>query len=75
MFPRVREGLISEWIDEDLFVYDPDSDQLVVLNATAAIIFEFCDGTHSVESIAAEISKAFGVERARWPTPRQPSIS
>lgn len=57
--PRTREDLILRQLDEEFCVYDPVSDDLLVLNRTAALIFDLADGTRSIEEITAELSRAF----------------
>lgn len=61
--PELRRGVILRQIDEDFAVYDPERDRTLLLNPSAAAILERCDGTRSVEEIAAEIASVFMAEQ------------
>lgn len=61
--PVVRDDLISRRVDEDFFVYDPVSDRVVLLNLSAAVVFDLCDGTRTPDEIAEEVARVFGSER------------
>lgn len=63
--PRVRHGLVSRQVDEELILYDAASDRVLLLNPSAAAVLDLCDGSRSVESIANEIASRYGVERGR----------
>jgi hypothetical protein len=47
-----REGLIVEQIGKALVVYDVDREQAHSLNPTAALVWQHCDGAHSVQDLA-----------------------
>ena len=57
--PRIREDLIFRDVDEDHVVYDPVNDRTLLLNLTAAVIVELCDGSRTVDDIVAEVAAAF----------------
>jgi hypothetical protein len=61
--PNRRPDLIFRRIDDDVFVYDPIRDRVLLLNATSAFILDLCDGTRSWEEIEAEVAAAFPVAR------------
>lgn len=63
--PDRRPDLIFRKVDEDVCVYDPVRDRVLLLNATSALILDLCDGTRSWEQIAAEVAAAFPVDRER----------
>jgi hypothetical protein len=53
--PRAREdGLVIETIGDELLVYDTETSRAHSLNASAAAVFEACDGTRSAEQIGQE---------------------
>ena len=54
--PRVRDDLVFRQLDEEWVVYDPASEQLHVLNASAAVVWLCCTG----ESTLSEIVDAVG---------------
>lgn len=53
--PRLRTGLLCREVEDDFLVYEPDSGEVYLLNATAASIIELCDGKRDAAAIAAEI--------------------
>ena len=48
-------------IDDEKVVYDPRTGEVHYLNATAALVFELCDGSGSVQEIAGDLAEAFGL--------------
>ena len=63
--PRIRDGLEPHEVEDGLVVYDGDRDRVHYLNATASAVFFFCDGTRSVDEIAALVRDA-------WELPEPP---
>jgi PqqD family protein of HPr-rel-A system len=60
--PKLRTDVEIQQLDEhETLVYDPQSDNVHVLNSTAALIANLCDGHHTLEEIAAELQKQFTV--------------
>ena len=55
--PRHRGTLATEEIEDDLLLYDSGKDHVHLLNVSASVIFELCDGTRTAEEIAQEIVK------------------
>lgn len=54
MKPRAkRNGLLSEQLDDELIVYDPDRDRGHCLNRTAALVWRHADGEHTIGELAA----------------------
>jgi len=54
MKPRAkRTGLLSEQLDDELIVYDPDRDRGHCLNRTAALVWRHADGEHTVAELEA----------------------
>ncbi len=48
---------ISEYeVDDDVLLYDPRSDDVHVLNGTAAVIWWLCDGDHTPAQIVDELA-------------------
>lgn len=62
--PRTREDLVFRRVGEDWLVFDPRTQQIHVLNLSAALVWSFCTGDHAVEEIVREVRSAFreGVE-------------
>jgi PqqD family protein of HPr-rel-A system len=59
--PRARADLDLVEIDDEKVVYDPRTGEVHYLNATAALVFELCDGSGSVREIAGDLAEAFGL--------------
>jgi hypothetical protein len=49
----------------DVVVHDPEHERVHVLNKVAAFILQSCDGRHSAQGIADELSTHTGAPRAR----------
>ena len=60
--PQKKDGLEIHEIGTQFIVYDAASDTIHTLNATAALVLEFCDGTHFPSEIAAVMQEAFGIQ-------------
>ena len=63
--PALRDGLVSRQVDDDFFLYDPISDRVVLLNASAVLVVELCDGTRTPDEITSELTGIFQTDRAR----------
>jgi hypothetical protein len=55
--PKARADVVFRSLSKDWVLYDPRSQLLHVLNPTAAIVWTCCDGSVTVEEIAAELSE------------------
>jgi hypothetical protein len=60
--PNVIDGLDVNEVKDGLVVYEPASDRVHYLNATAAIAFTLCDGSHSASDMAKVVALAFGLD-------------
>jgi hypothetical protein len=60
--PSVVEGLAVEEVRDGLTVFDPATDRVHYLNATAAIVFTLCDGTHTASEIASVVAQSFELD-------------
>jgi len=60
--PSVVEGLEVNEVTDGLTVFDPATDRIHYLNATAAIVFTLCDGTHSAAEIARFVAESFELD-------------
>lgn len=59
MAPRVRPDIVLRAVADDWVLYDPTSQDLHVLNATAAAVWACCDGTLDAREIAREVASHF----------------
>lgn len=58
---QLSEGLVCRSVDDDLLILDEGNQQVHQLNITATFIWEHCNGSHTIESIANQFSKAFDI--------------
>lgn len=59
VIPMRRDGLQVETMDGELIVLDTVRDVVVHANATAALVFQLCDGQRSVDDITALLCDAY----------------
>jgi uncharacterized protein len=65
--PRAAVGLHARELPEsrERVVYDPATHAVAVLNATAALILDLCDGERDVAGILAELERRYAAPRER----------
>jgi hypothetical protein len=63
--PAAIAGLEVHEVEDGLVVYDAEHDRVHYLNATASVVFTFCDGAHAVDQITELV-------RAAWDLPDPP---
>lgn len=59
---EVVDGLDVNEVKDGLIVYDPATDRVHYLNATAAVAFTLCDGTRDADAIADAVGVVFAPE-------------
>lgn len=57
-----RDHIIETEIEGEISLYDPSTEQVMVLNRTATDIWLLSDGEHSLEEMTQLLAKAYGVE-------------
>jgi Coenzyme PQQ synthesis protein D (PqqD) len=57
------QGLDVNPAPDGYVVHQPDTERVHFLNESAALVFEFCDGKHTVVSIEATFAKAFSASK------------
>lgn len=62
MIPRQRADLVARQVDGEALILDRAAGKVHQLNTTAAYIWERCDGTSSLQELAAEFASDFGVD-------------
>lgn len=66
MFFNAQQDLKIKWVSGDLVLYDPSNGDVHMLNATAAKVFQLCDGVHTPEEMAKTLVESFdGVDYAQ----------
>ena len=59
--PRQVEGLEVNEAEDGLVVFDPETDTVHHLNASASLIFELCDGSRDADAIATVVGDAYAL--------------
>lgn len=54
--------ILETVVDDDISLYDPRSEQVLVLNGTASDIWRLSDGEHDIEGMTLLLAEAYGVE-------------
>ncbi len=62
-YPIKRADISEQCIGDELYLYGPDGNQLLVLNETGMLIWSLCDGEHALQEIQ-EI-----IEEISWDRP------
>lgn len=63
--PKRKENIEVREVEDDLILYDPSKDAVYLLNKSAKIIFEMCDGNFSVNEMADIISETLNINRKK----------
>jgi len=56
---RNPDVVIHEEDPDGALVFNPDTDQIKVLNQTGFFIWQLCDGSHDMESLVAGVRESF----------------
>jgi len=58
--PRKNDCVFDELLpDGGMVLYHSCQQQIMTLNPTAALVWEYCDGAHSLAMIASEVREVF----------------
>lgn len=63
--PRRVDGIVSRPLGAKLILYNPQSREVSVLNASAAAVWELCDGETPVAAAAGKLAARFSVGGSR----------
>ncbi len=63
--PLAHPDVSAYPLDDEIVIYTPADGQAFVLNATAARIWELCDGTRTDLDMAREIAEAYDQDEAQ----------
>lgn len=61
--PVRKEGIFIQDIGRETLLYSDKEKLIHVLNPTAKLIWELCDGTHTVEDMERAIREGFSLSR------------
>ena len=57
-----RHASVMEYkLEDELTLYDPQSEVVHILNATAAVVWQMCNGFQSVHEISLRLSNLYGM--------------
>jgi hypothetical protein len=57
IFPKFRQnGIVSQDTENELLIYDLETNQAFCLNETSALVFGMCDGTKSISEMSRSLS-------------------
>jgi hypothetical protein len=59
--PIRRPGLIVKEVGREIILYGSNDQEIHVLNSTAKLIWELCDGKHTAEEMGQSIRSNFSV--------------
>ncbi len=63
--PQKRENLKIENIEDGSVVYDPLNDEVFLLNNSASVILNMCDGNFTIKEMIDIISETLNVEKEK----------
>lgn len=59
LYIRNPDVVLREEEQEGGLLYNPDTNQIRVLNATGLLVWQLCDGSHPLPDIAAALAESF----------------
>jgi len=62
--PLRREGISATEVGSQVLLCSADQEAIHFLNPTARLIWELCDGEHTIEDLARAIGESFNVPEA-----------
>ena len=59
-----RTYIIESEIGDEISLYDPTTERVVVLNTTASDVWRLADGEHTIPEVVAMLARAYQVDPA-----------
>ena len=59
--PQARDDVVFRQTGDEWLLYDPSTDDIHVLNLSAALVWTFCTGENRVEEIQQQVEAAYDV--------------
>jgi len=59
--PRRRQDVEQLDVATEVFLFDPISDSMMVLNTTAGQVWHLCDGTRAIEDVIVQLAADFNL--------------
>lgn len=63
--PQKREDIKIESIEDGSVVYDPLNDEVFLLNNSASVILEMCDGNFTIKEMIDIVSITLNIEKEK----------
>lgn len=60
--PCQAQHVIQYELEGELTLYDPEAEVVHILNSTAAVVWQLCDGTRAAEDIAIQLATLYSLE-------------
>lgn len=57
--PKAKENVTLQDIGDEVILYDSEKENVHILNNTAYIIWNLCDGQHTIEDIREHLERQF----------------
>ena len=55
-------NVVESEVDGNINLYDPQTEEVAILNETASDVWRLADGTQTLDQVVALIARAYGVE-------------
>ncbi len=59
--PRKRGDVVLQRVGEEAILIDPRTDQAHVVNSSAVLLWELCDGERSFDDLATAFAEPYGL--------------
>ncbi len=63
--PLKKEKIVIRDMGDEAVLYNPQTKAIHVLNKTSSMVWEYCDGKHSLKMIENKIMETFDVSNAQ----------
>ena len=57
--PKIMDSITVQNLGDEIMLYDSGRENVHVLNHTACVIWNLCDGNHTVEEIQKDLQEKF----------------
>lgn len=57
--PKRKENITIQDLGDETLIYDPEKENVHILNSTAQMIWNLCDGHHTLEEIHKHLIKNY----------------
>lgn len=74
-FPKQCSGFLVERVDGEMVLLHPQRSVIIHANETAALVWQLCDGNHSITEIVGILSSAYPEARAQIAADVPPTIA